>query len=82
MGVVHKLLFVLEKQLTSFVPYVDILDQYLSLFKEFKMNDFYVESISDVINSSENIALTLIKRITVPKGDASSVVANCFFYAK
>jgi len=79
MAVVHKLLFVLEKQLTSFVPYVDILDQYISLFKEFKMNDFYVESISDVINSSENIALTLIKRITVPKGDASSVVANCFF---
>ena len=43
------------------------------------MNDFYVEIISDVINSSENIALTLIKRITIPKGDASSVVTNCFF---
>lgn len=53
MAVVHKLLFVLEKQLTSFVPYVDILDQYISLFKEFKMNDFYVEIISDVINSSK-----------------------------
>ena len=60
------------------MPYIDNLDQYLSLFKEFKMNDFYVEIISDVINSSENIVLTLIKRITITKGDASSVVTNCF----
>lgn len=79
MAVVHKLLFVLEKQLTSFVPYINILEQYISLFKEFKMNEFHVESISDVINSSRNIALTLIKRITIPKGDASSVITNCFF---
>ena len=53
MAVVHKLLFVLEKQLTSCVPYIDILDQYISLFKEFKMSEFFVEIISDVINSSE-----------------------------